>query len=89
MLFRSVYRNAAGDAAVITFFRSTSTSATPLASLTAATGGWTTQSASISDLVGSEEYYLEVDLTGTVSIADARFAWFELDYTMPDYSKSY
>jgi len=84
-----VYRNAAGDAAVITFFRSTSTSATPLASLTAATGGWTTQSASISDLVGSEEYYLEVDLTGTVSIADARFAWFELDYTMPDYSKSY
>jgi hypothetical protein len=84
-----VYRNAAGDTCTVTLLRSTSTSATTLATLTAATGGWTTQSASISDLVGTEEYYIFVAIKGSTSITDARFGWFELDYTMPDYSKGY
>ncbi len=82
-----VYRNAAGDMADVLLWRSTSTSATTLAHLTGATGGWTVQSASLSDLVGTEEYYIEVDLLATASLADARFAFVEIDYTMPSYDK--
>jgi len=60
---------------------------TLLKTLTHATTGWATLSDSLTQLVGNEIYRILVALNGVASALDARYAWFEFDYTMPDYAK--
>jgi hypothetical protein len=85
-----MYRNAVGDLAVTTVVRSDDTGAqTAIATLTHNTTGWQTVEATLSQLIGDEMYTLIVNVDPVASTADARFLWFEAEYTMPDYSKSY
>jgi len=81
------YRNAVGDIATVTLERiNTNDTVTALNTLTHATTGWATTSNSLSQLVGDEGYLVTVNLQGVVAL-DARYAWYEIDYTMPSYDK--
>lgn len=81
----------ASDTVSINFRRvngdGTSTSLATVA--TDADATWQTKAASVTETVDDETYVIRVTLH-PVGIADhARFAWAEIDYTMPSYDKAY
>jgi hypothetical protein len=61
--------------------------ASPLATATHTTTGLATVSASLSQLVGDESYTAQVELKGFAVNNDAFLVFFEIEYTMPDYSR--
>lgn len=84
-------RNAVGDTALVAFRRISNTGvASTLATLTHDTTGWQTKSASgLAELTAGEDYEIVVQLSSTVSVTDALFRYFEIDYTVPSYDKTY
>lgn len=82
------YRAAPVDVASATLYRvGDSGSLTSLATFIWAGGsGYATFTASLSELVGTAPYVLEVELNGFAA-GDSRFVWYELTYTMPSYDK--
>jgi hypothetical protein len=82
------YRNAVGDTAYLEIGKTGDIgTGSVLASVTHDTTGWQTKTAVLNELVGDDAYILGASLNALVADTDARLAWVELTYTMPDYSK--
>jgi hypothetical protein len=77
--------NVAGNVATMDLYKDGSAIASVDASPST---GFTDPSASISQLVGTENYVLYVTLQ-QVGVGDTRFAWADITYTMPSYDKGY
>jgi len=82
------FRQNVTDVASATLYRvGDSGSRTSVATFIWAAGtGYATFTASISELVGTAGYELEIELNGAAA-GDARFVWYEVTYTMPSYDK--
>lgn len=84
------YRQTSTDFSQITFLRLENDASTQIGGLAHATTGWATVSGSLTELVSAgRSYVIQVYVQGVVAAADGRFAWFEVDYTMPSYDKGY
>jgi len=82
------YRQTVSDTSNCTFIRVENDTTTTLSTLTHATTGWATVSASLTEGVSAgRTYVIQVGLVGVAAAADGRFGWFEVDYTMPSYDK--
>lgn len=83
-----LYRNSTSDVASAILIRvADDGTVTTLATLTHSTTGWQTVSASLSQLVGDEVYFLSISLDPNTNGTHVRFNWAEFDYTMPSYDK--
>ncbi len=84
-----MYRQTASDNAVAVLRRGADDGTqTALVTLTDVTNGaWVTMSGALSELVGDALYRFSVSLKAVSANTDARLMWFELEYTVPDYSK--
>lgn len=60
-----------------------------LATLSHSTTGWQTVSASLSKLVGSSAFVTLITLDPDTAANDASVMWWEFDYTVPSYAKTY
>ncbi len=91
--FRSrLYRQNSGDTAnaVLSRVDESNGNLTTLKTLVhATTAAWSTLSDSLTETVGDTTYRVLAAMIGVSNALDARCMWFEFDYTMPDYSKSY
>jgi hypothetical protein len=85
------YRNAVGDFAFVQILSTGDVgTGSSLGSVTHNTTGWQTKTVALSELVtATTNYALSASLGATVTDTDARLAWVEITYTMPDYAKEY
>jgi hypothetical protein len=84
-------RSKAGETAVAILYKCDDSGVpTALATLTLPIGiGFGTVSGSVSEVVGTYNYVIRVDLTnGTSPGFGASYLWYELDYTTPDFGKT-
>ena len=85
-----MYRNAVGDSAVTSVIRCDDNgNQSSVATLTHSTTGWQTVEFSLNQLIGDEMYSFVVTVDPVTNTDDARFLWFEAEYTMPSYDKGY
>lgn len=84
-----LYRAGGGDTALVTFYKiADDGTSTTLATLTHdAASGWQTKTATLSQLVGDETYTIVVEVDPASVNTDARFNWFELEYSVPSFDK--
>ncbi len=85
-----MFRAAVGDLAVCVFHRGSPTADTTnqLATLTHTGTGYSTKSATLSELVADDLYLFEYRGTCTVTAFDSRFKWAEITYTVPSAVKN-
>lgn len=85
-----LYRNGVGDVAIVDFYRVSATgTGTLLATVTHATTGWATCTASLSETVGDDTYMAYLTLTPASNVDHARISQVEPEYSSPAYSKVY
>jgi hypothetical protein len=87
-----MYRESVSDFAVAQLLRlnDSGSAASLLAECTHSSTGWQTINDSLSELVGSSSNYnARVVLDPASTNVDARFMWFEITYTVPNYAASY